>query len=138
MTNLDRVFTGVVSDTGRLDLDRKADLKAHLLELAGSAVEVVVRPRRDTRSSNQNRYYFGAVVRPLADHLGYTEDELHEALKWKFLRKEAEGPLATVRSTASLDTVEFEDYLERVRTWASAELSYTIPLPGEIDLDLAA
>lgn len=70
----------------------------------------------------------------LAEHTGYTRDELHEALKWRFLRLEdADHPLPTVKSTTELTTAQFEEYLEQVRTFGSVELGCYIPLPNEID-----
>ena len=90
------------------------------------------------RSNNQNRYYRGVVIARLSEHTGFTPEEMHEVLKWKFLRgwktlntkqgfKEAEY----TRSTAELDTKEFEAYMTKVREFASIELSCWIPEPNE-------
>lgn len=37
-------------------------------------------------------------------------------------------------STTELDTMQFEDYLERIRTWAQKFLKYRIPYPNEVPL----
>jgi len=37
-------------------------------------------------------------------------------------------------STTELDTMQFEDYLEKIRTWAKKFLNYRIPYPNEVPL----
>jgi hypothetical protein len=58
---------------------------------------------------------------------------MHEALKFKFLQDKTDTNLPTVKSTASLSTVEFEVYLDNVRQWAATDLSCSIPLPNEVE-----
>ena len=127
------VFLGAIDARGRVLLDRPIDYGRWLMTLAGQRVEVVVRKRRTQRSDRQNRAYFGLVVALLAEHCGYTPDEMHEALAWKFLGLENAGDLLPRRrSTASLSTSEFEDYVATIRRWAATELSCDIPEPHEI------
>jgi hypothetical protein len=127
------VFAGHVDERGRLRLDAADAFRRTLRTLAGAAIELVVRRQRATRSDAQNKYYWAVVVGLLAEHCGYAPDEMHEALKWKFLRREAESALPTVRSTTSLDTAAFEDFLAGVRAWAATDLGVNIPLPNEVD-----
>jgi len=101
----------------------------------GKEVEITVRRKRKKRSGRENRYYWAVIVDILANHLGYTPQEMHEALKWELLRIRHRGKPDTVKSTADLSTVEFEDYCSRARMWASAELGCYIPLPNEVDYD---
>lgn len=128
-------FAGVVSDDGKLTLHNKAGFAGIVKHLAGKRVTLTIGENKPERSGNQNAYYWGVVLKTIGDELGYTQDELHEALKWKFLRKEAEPdkfrPFDTVRSTAKLKTDEFEDYLDRVRMWAASEMGIVVPLPNE-------
>lgn len=59
---------------------------------------------------------------------------MHEALKYKFLRTEAEAAdLPKIRGTSSLDTKEFTTLIENVITWAGAEFGVVIPLPNEAE-----
>lgn len=87
------------------------------------------------RSGNQGRYYFGVVVEAIASQTGHTSMEIHEILKQKFIPKELvmlDGEEYVIsRSTTDLSTVEMEEYLSRIRAWASVELSVYIPLPNE-------
>jgi hypothetical protein len=106
----------------------------------GWEVELEVTRLRATRSQQANRYYWGVVIKALADRTGYTSDEIHELMKAKFLPKElailnGNGDVVDQfvlgGSTRSLDTVEFYEYVERVREWAGTELEIYIPVPDE-------
>lgn len=103
--------------------------------LEGQEVEVTIRKRRTQRSLKQNRAYFGLIVSAIAEHCGYTKDEAHEALAWRFLRLgEPDAPLPTRRSTADLTTKEFENYTAQVKQFAAEELGLFIPDPQAVDL----
>jgi len=93
----------------------------------------------EKRSIPENSFYWGVVLPTVSDHLGYTNDELHEIFKSLFLSevkyiKMNNGQIREVRyakSTASLKVFEFEQYLENIRTWSALELGISIPLPNE-------
>lgn len=130
------VFEGEVDDRGNLlvfDLDR---FQRYLKNsLRGGRVRIVVSREKKVRSLDQNSYYHGVVVDLLAEHCGYTHDEMHDAIKWQFLKKEDPGkPLPTVGSTAELSTVEFEELMARIREWAATEFGMWIPLPNEVEV----
>ena len=94
-------------------------------------VEKITRERQ--RSLDQNAYYWGVVVKILAGETGYTKDEMHDALKVKFLTYENVRGIPTVLSTANLNTKQFEVYLEMVRRWAAMDLGIVIPEPNQVD-----
>jgi hypothetical protein len=129
------VHQGQIGPDGKLTLVNPETFRRALRGLLNAPVDITIRRHRKTRSDRQHRYYFGVVVAVLAEFTGYTSDELHDALKMKFLLVDPESSLPTVRSTTSLTTVEFEDFLERVRTWAAADLGVVIPLPNEAEAD---
>jgi hypothetical protein len=128
------VFTGII-DKGKLILDQPQRYLVHLANHEGKKVELVLRKRRTKRSDSQNRYYWGVCVEILANHCGYEPEELHEALKVKFLsdRQEDENGLMRVRSTAKLTTDEFIAYTNRVVRWAAESLGVYIPSPNEVE-----
>jgi len=110
-------------------------LSGVLSSLNGQDVNVAIKPHRNSRSYNQNRYYWGVIISILADFTGYSKDEMHEVLKGKFLSDEKEIAGEQIRfsySTAELNTVEFEQYLTDIREWASVKLGLFIPLPNEV------
>lgn len=126
---MDIKFTGKV-EKGLLKLDDEIGYRKHLASLEGKKIQAIVRKYKTTRSNEQNRYYWGVVIKILGEEFGYMPEEIHEALKWKFLRKG--GKLETVNSTTSLNTTEFEIFLEKVRIWVLTDFQVKIPLPNEI------
>jgi hypothetical protein len=97
------------------------NLIAKLRELDFSKVyKVQVTERKPIRNLSQNDKYW-AILEGLSDHLGYTKDELHELLKYKYLKyaKEIAGqPVVVVPSTSDLDTAQFAEYIENVLSFA--------------------
>lgn len=81
--------------------------------------------------SNQNGYYWGIIIPILADYFGYLPDEMHEALKNKFLRIGGTDELPKIKSTTSLNTKQWEELMEKIRIWASTEYDINIPEPKE-------
>jgi|SRR5882724_2739112 len=97
----------------------------------GKQVEVVLRKRRRQRSLPQNSWYWSCIVMGLAAETGHTSQEIHEALKHRFLSR-IEGKLEITRSTADLTTAEFSEYCERCRVLA-AEMGFLILSPREVE-----
>lgn len=100
------------------------------------------RPFRKDRSNNQNRYYWGVVVKLLSEHTGFNEDEMHEVLKYKFLTekkilstKKGWEDVSISTSTTRLTTKQFEEFMTKVRQWASIELDCYIPEPNEAHME---
>lgn len=129
-------------------------LNKYLKSLNDGEIQMLIEKRKRTRSNRQNRYYWGCVIPLLCEAFGWIDnegpEEMHEYLKYKFLAKkryikifpgaqneltevfsDAEEEVATTRSTTSLTTVEFEDYMLQIRQWASLEHGVYIPEPNE-------
>ncbi len=129
------IFRGEVQQ-GVMVLEKPDGWKLQLCILEGKQIEVILRQYRKGRSNEQNRWYWGCIVPLLAEHCGYDKEEMHDALRWKFLRKHA-ALIETVRSTTELTTAEFSDYCEQCRRFA-AEMSVYIPSPNEVEIDNSA
>lgn len=126
----------IVKD-GQLKLEDRNSFKDQLKLLEGKEVDVTIAIHKKRRSNNQNRYYWGVVVKILCDELGYMPDELHDAIKYKFLAKNIDlkgEKLPVLGSTNKLNTAQFEDLMAKVRAWASRDLQIFIPEPNEIEL----
>lgn len=98
---------------------------------------VYVLDNKPNRSLQQNRYYFGVVLRALKEHTGISVDDLHDLLKFRFNPKliQFSGIEETKigGSTKDLTTEAFMEYIERVRLWALEDLDgLYIPLPQEV------
>lgn len=89
------------------------------------------------RSGQQNRAYFGIAVQMLAEQSNCSIDRMHKALAGEFLGYDTvrlpNGKQITVpKTTRTLTTVEFSNYIERIQRWA-AENGIVIPDPNETD-----
>ena len=116
-------------------LTKPFDYARRLLSEIKKPIRIVIVKKKKQRSLNQNSYYWGVVLKIIGDELGYFPEEMHQCLATKFLKKIIElgdECIETYRSTARLKTGEFEDYLQKVRIFASAELGILVPLPNEI------
>lgn len=116
---------------GKLQFEKPELYRAYISGIkADTRIEITIKPYKRKRSDQQNRFYWGVVVPILANHFGYTKDEMHDALRWEFLRREGEGP-TTARSTTSLTTVEFIAYIDSIVIWAATNYQIVIPDPYE-------
>lgn len=126
-------FQGKAKD-GRLQLLRRDLFEKHLHSLDGCDIDVTVTKHKKDRSSKQNRYYNGVVLKILGDELGNDREEMHEIVRMKFLQ-DFSGRFPRLKSTARLSTVEMEAFLSEVRQWASRDLNIFIPLPHDVEWD---
>ena len=124
------IFRGTV-EKGKLCLDYPGSFKALLARLEGKQIALRVTKHHHSRSLSQNAYYWGIVIPLLAESCGYGDEEMHDALKHRFLRDRAneKGGLVLVKSSAALNTREFTEYIENCRRLA-AEMGVAIPDPG--------
>lgn len=128
------VFQAKLDDRGVLQLTDRPAFRGYVRSLGAGTLDVIVRKHRDQRSLPQNRYYHSVVVAILAEHFGYSHDEAHDAIAWEFLILPPEpGKPRRRRSTAGLNTTEFEEYLERVKRWAAEKYAVYIPDPNEAE-----
>jgi hypothetical protein len=102
-------------------------------------VELTVEKLKHQRTNSQNSYYWGCVVKLIAQHSGHDPEQIHELLKQMFSPKwhypaGLIGASGIPTSTTRLDTLEFTDYIERCRAWGSEFLGLQIPLPNEVNV----
>lgn len=130
-------LTMAVSD-GRLrpSDNQKDQIGLFLAQRMDQQVTVQFSRPRKTRSNGQNRYYWGVVLSMVASETGHTSEECHEYFKQIMLPRQhmtiGEVEQEVPKSSTELTTIEFEQYLERVRAFAAQELRMTIPLPNEV------
>ena len=121
----------------KINIFRKDKFMEYISQLP-EKIEIVVRAKTNSRSANQNKYYWGVVIELIAQHTGHTKDEIHEILKARsdvcrdclVLNNKTYG---IIKSTTSLDTKQMEIFLAECRQWASQELGVFVPLPNEVD-----
>jgi len=119
------------------DKQDKQSLINYLKELENNYI-VDVKKQRNNRSNMQNSYYWKCIVQGLAEELGYFPDEMHEILKVKFASEwqsieihDKTIGLQVVKSSARMNTKEFEVYADQIRIWALTELGIRLMMPNE-------
>jgi len=128
------IFAGIVKG-GVLLPDRPQDFGQWVRSLDGQRVVVIVKKRQSQRSVQANRYYFGAIVAPLAEHCGYEKDDMHEVLAMRFLRIE-DCPITGAprrKRTPKCDTAEFAAYVDSCIRLA-AELGVVVADPDGVEI----
>ena len=108
-------FTGKVKD-GKLKLYDREGFKRSLHQYEGE-VWLEVKEAEKTHSPKQNAYY-RAIIREIANELGYTEDEMHKTTKQLF----------EIESTKDLSVADFSDYLDKIIIHF-AQLGYPVQDP---------
>lgn len=116
----------VRADGSKLDFDYPSEYRAHIQQFAGYEVEVEIRRKRSKRTLKQNAAYHAAIA-PLAEHLGYTTEELKLAmLGGCFGWREIVGQQLPIRlHTSELNTQEFAQLMD-----------YTLQIAAEHDVFL--
>lgn len=132
-----KTFLATVEE-GKVELEDKASFQKFCAKKKGRLF-ITVSHMQKPRSNNQNRYYWGVVIKLLCEHTGQDPDDMHAFLGSKFLshEMEIEGPnkskeiVKVTKSTKDLSTIAFEDYMSECRMWSSMFLSVAIPEPNE-------
>jgi hypothetical protein len=136
MSEKARTFVAVAQD-GKLHLTAPVAYRQHCEQYGdGEEVEITVRLKRQRRSSQANRYWWGVVMRVAAESLGYADpDDLHEAVCYKF-RPLPNDPLtgAPMRTrTSKMTKDEFRAFTDDVIQWLETDLGIRVPRPDEIE-----
>ena len=136
--NIAPIWRCILTD-GQLTILEQEKYTNYIKGLRPGELEMIVRRAKRSRSNPQNRYYWGCVLPLISEEIGILiYEEVHEMLKGIFLKRGVDYKgkrFEVIRSTADLSTMEFEEYLEKIRKWALIELNLLIPLPNEIMIE---
>lgn len=119
----------------------KRELMTQIGRLSG-LYEFYLKPRKRTRSLDQNAYYWKAVVEPftlwLREAYGDSQidkEQAHEMLKVKILglqEKEIDGEtIGLIPRSKTMTVEEFSEYIEKCAAWL-AEFAEIIVIPSEM------
>lgn len=133
---------GHIDDGGVLHIHNRDRLLQWASQYPGKNVVVKFDRKGSKRSSPQNRYYWGIVIKEITlrlRELGHTwmnDEETHQLMKLKFnyeqLISEHGEVLELPKSTTSLTKTQFAEYVEKIRMWAADFLDIDIPDPGKV------
>jgi ADP-heptose:LPS heptosyltransferase len=97
-------------------------------------IRIEVSTKKEPRSAQQNRYYWGVYLPLIADETGHSVEELHALFKGKFLTesiKEILGEKTRItKSSTELSKGEFCEYLANISTLTQVELPDTSHVLG--------
>jgi hypothetical protein len=141
---IEEVFAIAQVKNGRLFIENRRvfDQQVALLDSRWT-LAVTVRRQRATRGVRANRYWWGVCVQLVAEHTGYTPEEVHEIAKQMFIPKklalsdgngEVKGEFVIGGSTRTMNTQQFSEFVEQFKQWAAAELDIYIPDADEVAL----
>jgi hypothetical protein len=139
-------YIGHVTQTGEIKLPKRvgAEVRRYFV---GKDIQVSFSKLKKTRSSEQNRYYWGVVVRMVCE--GFADlgnpvnpdspedtEMVHDFLKRRFLQPiqvaDANGEAHSLGyTTTQLSTSGMADYIAQIQQFAAEYLNITIPDPGE-------
>jgi hypothetical protein len=136
-------WTGFVDDAGKFALDKRADFARYLSEtFKGCEVVLTVEKKSSRRSNGQNRWLWGVALPLIAEHCGYDHHE-HERLHYDLLAVRfgteelqplvagAPARIVPAKTSSTMSTREFSDYMEWLTRYAADTLGVVIPLPDE-------
>ena len=112
---------------GKEQLERVAMVVAGLTPDKPWRIQVA--PYRAKRSPEQNALLW-AIYGQMAEGTGHTPEELHDAMKKKFLAPKfvsvGDEQVAIIPDSHTLDVKEFSEFVERVQSFAAMELGVVV------------
>ena len=115
---------------GRFVPDEPERFKTAFYQFEGLKCQVTVSPPK--RSVKQNNYMWCVVYEMIRDACGYlTQDEVHDEMRMMFWFKIGKSGNRMPNTTKAMNTTDMEDYLSKIRAWASQFLNIYIPEPRE-------
>lgn len=125
------------------DAAAKRELMIQIGRLSG-LYEFYLKPRKRTRSLDQNGYYWVAVVQPFTEWLRNVwgdskidKEQAHEMLKAKILGTtekripDSDETLIMIPRSKTLTVEEFSEYIDKAAAWL-AEFCEIIVVPSEL------
>jgi hypothetical protein len=120
---------------GRLQKNVSEIIAKELRQFEGKRIELSIKKLKSKRSGQQNKLWW-VYVTIIASELGYDKNEMHEILKFKFLKKEKVNEktgeiLEYIGSTTKLNKSDFADMISDLIRWAAETFDIVLPAPNE-------
>ena len=98
---------------------------------------VRIEPHKKTRTHGQLALLWmrhAQVAKAVAEHTGYSAEEIHDYLKERFLTPkivEINGAVVRRYSTKNLTAAEMSDFMAKIEAWAVSELGLMLISPED-------
>jgi hypothetical protein len=132
---------GYIDEAGIMHVQNRKRLEEWARQYPGKNIVIKIDKKGSKRSSPQNRYYWGCVIKEISirlrdlGHQWLTDDDVHSMMKLKFnyerIVSEQGEALELPKSTTGLTKTQFAEYVDNIRMWASSFLSIDIPDPNQ-------
>jgi len=127
-------FTGYTKD-GQVFFRNQKNISKEILESGWKEFNVTIEKKKKNRSLEQNKWLW-ACMTLLAEHTGYTKDEMLAIVKYKFLKAtkadENTGEVFEyLKGTSELTTTEFSVFMDDLIKWSASSLQVVLPMPSE-------
>jgi hypothetical protein len=131
---------GSIDEAGKLSIHNRQRLLEWAQQHPGKNVVIKFERKGSKRSSPQNRYYWGVVIREITirlrelGHQWLNDEDVHDMMKLKFNHEQIvseEGEVLELpKSTTALTKTQFAEYVDNIRMWAVGFLGINIPDPN--------
>lgn len=140
---MEKYFSGVVRDGEFLPHSyEQKTLDLRLAKLEGKQVKMLLTQEFGIRSNQQNKYLYAVPYKMIGDETGEDDLEIiNSQMALMFIPEkikvwdEETGKTIIAKipgHVSGLNTVEFEEYAEKIRRWGASFLGLNIPLPNEV------
>ena len=132
---IEMTFFGGVDAEGKLSIRDRKGFDKYLFQFSGVDVTIDIKRKKAKRSDSQNRF-FHSWVGLLAEHTGYSPEEMKDILKFKFLRVEQVSDqtgetFVYTKNTSKLNKLDFADLCTEIQQWTENNFKIRLPLPNE-------
>lgn len=135
---MDKIWTCHKVD-GKLKIYDTHGFKRLVEHLPNDGLELILRKEKSKRSREQRAYYWGVIVKIIAEWMGEEKDAVNEILKQRFNPKSAKdfdgNPIMIGGSIEKEPVAEVERIYEEIRAFFAVEFNLNIPLPNEVNYE---
>lgn len=132
---------GHIDEQGTLHVHNRFRLLEWAKSYPGKNITIKFERKGSKRSSPQNQYYWGVVIKEISirlrdlGHQWLTDEDVHDMMKLKFNNEQIVSEHGEVlelpKSTTTLTKPQFAEYVEKIRMWAADFLRIDIPDPNQ-------
>ena len=122
-------------ENGKLSKSASKAIRSDLSTFEGKRIVITISKAKSQRTVMQNALYW-VYVTMIANELGYDKNEMHEVIKFKFMKcekiNEKTGEVMQyLKSTTDLSKSDFADLISDLQRWAAESLGIVLPEPGQ-------
>lgn len=122
-------------ENGLLSKSASKAIRSDLTNFEGKRIVITISKAKSQRTVSQNALWW-VYVTMIANELGYSKEEMHEVIKFKFMKCEKVNEktgevMQYLKSTTDLSKMDFADLINDLQRWAAESLGIVLPEPGQ-------